>query len=206
MSLWRQRSSLAAERTSLRVGLAAELCFASADSSRRGMSWIFFRKSAARPEPRSALEPPGLAPFSRLFRSSASVDHQMTPALFVPLFRACALSRHSLADRLSGTPSAALRPKASRGLRTKHGLGLSVEKHAACPEGELQAGLSRHGRMRYVDEKQGENMKNSNVHPFWKWAWRALCTMLTLPIILFPLAMLAVIIAVVFIEPMLNPY
>ena len=79
------------------------------------MSWIFCRKSAARPEPRSALEPPGLAPFRRLFRFSASVDHQMTPALFRPLFRACALSRPSLADWLSGTPSAALRPKASHG-------------------------------------------------------------------------------------------
>ena len=52
------------------------------------MSWIFFRKSAARPEPRSALEPPGLTPFWRLFRFSASVDHQMTPTLFRPLFRA----------------------------------------------------------------------------------------------------------------------
>ena len=46
------------------------------------------RESAARPEPRSAQEPPGLAPFRRLFRFSASVDHQMTPALFRPLFRA----------------------------------------------------------------------------------------------------------------------
>ena len=63
-------------------------CFPSPDSSRRGMSWIFCRKSAPRPEPRSAQEPRGLAPFSRLFRFSASVDHQMTPALFRPLFRA----------------------------------------------------------------------------------------------------------------------
>ena len=83
------------------------------------MSWIFCRKSAPRPEPRFAQEPPGLAPFSRLFRFSASVDHQMTPALFRPLFRAVALSRPSLADWLSGTPSAALRPKASSGLRTR---------------------------------------------------------------------------------------
>ena len=77
------------------------------------MSWISCRKSAARPEPRSTQEPRGLAPFSRLFRSSASVDHQMTPALFRPLSRAYALSRPSLADWLSGTPSAALRPKVS---------------------------------------------------------------------------------------------
>ena len=77
------------------------------------------RKSAPRPEPRSALEPPGLAPFRRLFRFSASVDRQMTPPSHGPLFRAYALSRPSLADRLSGTPAAALRPKASRraGLR-----------------------------------------------------------------------------------------
>ena len=58
------------------------------DSSRRKMSWIFCRKSASRPEPRSAQEPPGLTPFSRLFRFSASVDHQMTPALFAGAFRA----------------------------------------------------------------------------------------------------------------------
>ena len=68
--------------------VAAEFWFPAPDSSRRGMSWIFCRKSAARPEPRSAQEPPGLAPFWRLFRFSASVDHQMTPALFRPLFRA----------------------------------------------------------------------------------------------------------------------
>ena len=97
------------------------------DSSRHSMSWIFYRKSAPKPEPRSALEPPGLTPFWRLFRFSASVDHQMTPAWFVPLFRAYALSRHSLADWLSGTPSAALRPKASRRAELRDEL-LSVEQ------------------------------------------------------------------------------
>ena len=59
-------------------------------------------------------------------------DHQMTPPWFRPLFRAYALSRPSLAERLSGTPSAALRPKASHGLRTKRGSGSSVGRCAAC--------------------------------------------------------------------------
>ena len=74
--------------------------------------------------------------FRRLFRSSASDDHQMTPTWFRPLLRACALSRPSLAERLSGTPSAALRPKASHcaGLR---GELSNVEKHAACLDSEL---------------------------------------------------------------------
>ena len=62
-------------------------------------SWKICRFSAARPEPRSALEPPGLAPFRRLFRFSASVDHQMTPPWFARLFRA---SRFRLAHWRSG--------------------------------------------------------------------------------------------------------
>jgi len=87
------------------------------------MSWKICRFSAPRPEPRSAQEPPGHSPFRRLFRFSASVDHQMTPALFAGAFRAVALSPRSLADRLSGTPSAALRPKASRGAGLRGGDG-----------------------------------------------------------------------------------
>ena len=74
-------------------------------------------KSADFPLPDKSLVPlksrPSLRLFWRLFRSSASVDHQMTPALFRPLFRAYALSRPSLADWLSGIASRALRPKAS---------------------------------------------------------------------------------------------
>ncbi len=56
---------------------------------------------------------------SRLFRFTASADRQMTPALFVPLFRACALSRHSLADWLFALPPVALIPCAQHcaGLR-----------------------------------------------------------------------------------------
>ena len=47
----------------------------------------------------------------------------MTPALFAGAFRAGALSPRSLADWLSGTPAAALRPKAPRraGLRGGEG-------------------------------------------------------------------------------------
>ena len=91
------------------------------------MCWKICRFSAARPEPRSTQEPPGLAPFWRLFRFSASVDHQMTPALFRPLFRAYALSRPSLADWLSGIASRALRPKAS------HRAGLRLGDVERCP-------------------------------------------------------------------------
>ena len=80
---WKGRRALYIEQ------LAAELCIPPPDSSRHGMSWIFYRKSAARPEPRFAQEPHGLTPFSRLFRFSASVDHQMTPTLFAGAFRAC---------------------------------------------------------------------------------------------------------------------
>ena len=122
---------MAAERTSLRVRLAAESCCALSDSSRRGMSWKICRFSAARPEPRSALEPPGLAPFRRLFRFSASVDRQMTPALFARLFRA---SRFRLAHWRTGCRARLRRPS-----DLKHhaapdcGEGMSsVEKNAAC--------------------------------------------------------------------------
>ena len=62
-------------------------------------------------------------------------DHQMTPPLFAGAFRAFGPFAPLTSARLSGTPSAALRPKASRGLR---GMGrvLSVEPRAACPVGE----------------------------------------------------------------------
>ena len=91
------------------------------------------------PEPRSRNKSRGHSPFSRLVPSASSADHQMTPAWFVPLFRAYALSRHSLAARLSGTPSAALRPKASRLSGLENEL-FSFEKNAACLTGELRAG------------------------------------------------------------------
>ena len=148
------------ERWAWRV--AAVKCCPLPDSSRHGMSWKICRFSAPRPEPRSAQEPRGLAPFSRLFRFSASVDHQMTPALFAGAFRAGALPPRSLADWLSGTPAAALRPKASRraGLRggeverwaeqrlvplERWATGIActadLKHHAACREGR-GSGLS----------------------------------------------------------------
>ena len=69
-------------------------------------------------------------------------DHQMTPPLFAGAFRAFGPFAPLTAARLSGTPSAALRPKASRraGLRSEL---TCVEKHAACREGEFRAGLFR---------------------------------------------------------------
>ena len=60
--------------------------------------------------------------------------------------------------------------------------------------------------MRYAEEEQEENMENSNIHPFWKWAWKALCSLLTLSILFFPIAILLAVIAEVVIQPMLNPY
>ena len=54
-------------------------------------------------------------------------DHQMTPPLFAGAFRAFGPCAPLTAARLSGTPSAALRPKASRGAGLRGGL-LSVEK------------------------------------------------------------------------------
>jgi len=56
----------------------------------------------------------------------------MTPALFAGLFGPLSLSPRSLADWLSGTPSAALRPKASHraGLRAGDG-GLRAELRLA---------------------------------------------------------------------------
>ena len=119
--LWRQRSG------ALFSGRSAELCCASADSSRRGMSWKICRFSAARPEPRSALEPPGLAPFRRLFRFSASVDRQMTPALFARLFRA---SRFRLAHWRTGCRAPLRGPS-------------DLKHHAApdCREGMASVGL-----------------------------------------------------------------
>ena len=65
-------------------------------------------------------------------------DHQMTPPLFAGAFRAFGPFAPLTSARLSGTPSAALRPKAS----SLSGLGdeLSrVERNAACPVGELRA-------------------------------------------------------------------
>ncbi len=49
-------------------------------------------------------------------------------------------------------------------------------------------------------------MENSNIHPFWKWTWKALCSLLTLSILFFPIAILLAVIAEVVIQPMLNPY
>ena len=93
-------SALAAELGSFAIRrIAAELCLPPPDSSRRKTLGFPSRKSAPRPEPRSALEPPGRTPFRRLFRFSASVDHQMTPPWFARLFRA---SRSRLAHWRSG--------------------------------------------------------------------------------------------------------
>ena len=66
-------------------------------------------------------------------------DHQMTPPLFAGAFRAFGPFAPLTAARLSGTPAAALRPKASRraGL---HGELSSFEKHAACPVGSFGRG------------------------------------------------------------------
>ena len=127
-------------RTGL-VGL--RLCRLVMSSSARQLpaqdSWIFCRKSAPKPEPRSALEPPGLTPFWRLFRFSASVDHQMTPPLFAGASRA---SRLRPAHWRSGCRARLRRPSdlknhAACGLGG--GLGLSFGKNAACPVGELRA-------------------------------------------------------------------
>ena len=65
-------------------------------------------------------------------------DHQMTPPLFAGAFRAYGPFAPLTAARLSGIALRALRPKASHcaGLR---GELSSVEKHAACPVGELRA-------------------------------------------------------------------
>ena len=82
----------------------------------------------------------------------------------------------------------------------------NVERRAACRMGCLQQRLSRHSRMRYAEEEQEENMENSNIHPFWKWTWKALCSLLTLSILFFPIAILLAVIAEVVIQPMLNPY
>ena len=59
---------------------------------------------------------PSLRLFSRLVRFSASVDHQMTPALFAGLSGPSALPSRSLADRLLALPSVALVPCDSRGV------------------------------------------------------------------------------------------
>jgi hypothetical protein len=42
---------------------------------------------------------------------------------------------------------------------------------------------------------------DNSIHPFWKWAWAALEGALKLAVILFPVAMLLVILVAVFIEP-----
>ena len=53
------------------------------------MSWISCRKSAIQTRHRFVKEPPEPCGSSGVsFPSLASVDHQMTPALFRPLFRA----------------------------------------------------------------------------------------------------------------------
>ena len=56
---------------------------------------------------------PGIRP-SGGFVAYLAVDHQMTPPLLGPLTGPSALPRTSASARLSGTPAAALRPKASR--------------------------------------------------------------------------------------------
>ena len=64
-------------------------------------------------------------------------DHQMTPPLFAGAFRAFGPFAPLTAARLSGTPAAALRPKASR----LSGLGnelSSFKKNAACLVRELR--------------------------------------------------------------------
>ena len=72
--------------------------------------------------------------FPRFVPSASSADLQMTPAWFVPLFRACALSRHSLADWLFALPLVALIPCASRsaGLRER---GIFLRKMRRLPRG-----------------------------------------------------------------------
>jgi hypothetical protein len=65
-------------------------------------------------------------------------DHQMTPPLFAGAFRAFGPFAPLTSARLSGTPSAALRPKASRRAGLRNELS-SFEKYAACPVGELRA-------------------------------------------------------------------
>ncbi len=83
------------------------------------MSWKICRFSAVRPEPRSAQEPPELALFRRLFRSSSSVDRQMTPPWFARLLRA---SRFRLAHWRSGCRARLRRPS-------------DLKHHAACRKG-----------------------------------------------------------------------
>jgi len=70
------------------------------------------------PEMPCARSRPGLRP-SGGFVAYLAVDHQMTPTLFAELFGPAALPPRSLADRLSGSASRPLRPKAPRraGLR-----------------------------------------------------------------------------------------
>jgi len=95
------------------------------------MSWKICRFSAPRPEPRFAQEPPGHSPFWRLFRFSASVDHQMTPALFRPLFRA--------------SPSRGLHWRT--GCRARLRRPSDLKHHAACREGCGSGRASGRGRL-----------------------------------------------------------
>ena len=42
---------------------------------------------------------------------------------------------------------------------------------------------------------------SSSIHPFWKWIWRALCMLLAAPLVLFPFAMIALVLIEIFIVP-----
>ena len=108
-------------------------------------SWKICRFSASRafarvrkkrhPEMPFARSRPGIRP-SGGFVASLCVDHQMTPPLFAGAFRAFGPCAPLTSARLSGTPAAALRPKASR----RAGIGnelFSFEKSAAYPSGSL---------------------------------------------------------------------
>jgi hypothetical protein len=42
---------------------------------------------------------------------------------------------------------------------------------------------------------KGGRMKNSDIHPFWKWAWRMMLGIMLIPFILLPLKIVIVILA-----------
>ena len=116
-------------------------------------SWKICRFSAPRPEPRFAQEPPVLAPFRRLFRFSASADHQMTPALFAGLF---ALARSRPAHWRTGCRDPLRGPsdlKHHAACREGCGLGAHVGPRPPCTfcasgRGRLTPFLSRHAGLR----------------------------------------------------------
>ena len=49
-------------------------------------------------------------------------------------------------------------------------------------------------------------MSNNNEGSSWEGAWKLVCWILALPVILFPFWLLAAVIADVVIQPMLYPY